>query len=214
MSQLMADDCVASAKGDRDSPPQNLPFWRSRHMMGLAVGIASTLLTTTAPAKALEELRLSYLGFQFSTISVSELATFAETGQLSRNLESLLGLIKVDRDTALQMLTYEVPVNGQLLNDVSYTFVGESFFQLIGTAFKLPNSSTPSWPFLRDAVLVSAFDNQVNALEILQAVDAEAVIVDTERVGQVIEEVQKDAATLEAFLDSGFRTTDSASGES
>ncbi|NJN22404.1 MAG: alpha/beta hydrolase [Leptolyngbya sp. RL_3_1] len=169
----------------------------------LALTLA-TLTMTAASAEALEEVQLSYEGLQFATLSVSDLATFSETGQPSQQLAALLRVIEVDQATARRLLTTDVAVNGQLLADASHTFVGESFFQLLGTTFNLPDPATPGWAYLRDAVVTAAADDQINALEVLQAFEAESVAVETEKIGQVIEKIQTDTATLEAFFDSGF----------
>jgi hypothetical protein len=141
---------------------------------------------------------------QFATLSVSDLATFSETGQPSQQLAALLGVIEVDQETARRLLTTDVAVSGQLLADASYTFVGESFFQLLGTTFNLSDAATPGWAYLRDAVVTAAADDQINALEVLQAFEAESVAVQTEKIGQVIEKIQTDMDTLETFFDSGF----------
>jgi hypothetical protein len=208
MAQIGATDSFANPTGNR-------PSWlrRSLHRVGLSLSIASLCLIPASKVAALEEVRLSYAGFHFGAISVSDLENFVATKQPSQNLSAFLELIKVDPDTAIQLLTTQVIVNGQLLDEASQTFVGESFFQLVGTAIKLPNASTPSWPLLRDAVVTAATDDQINALEVLQAFESEAVIVDTEKVGQVIEQIQKDGATLQAFFESGFGSANQVSDE-
>jgi hypothetical protein len=174
--------------------------------LAMALAIAGTVAMTATNAEALEELRLSYSGFQFATLSINELETFAETGQPSQDIAALLRLIEADEEAILRLLTTDVTVSGQLLSDASQTFVGESFFQLIGTTISLPDDATPSWIYLRDAVVAAAADDQVNFLEILQAFAAEAVVVETEKVGQVIQKIQTDTEILETFFDSGFGT--------
>jgi hypothetical protein len=127
-------------------------------------------------------------------------------GSLQQDIAALLRLIEADQEAVLRLLTTDVTVSGQLLSDASQTFVGESFFQLIGTTISLPDDATPSWIYLRDAVVAAAADDQVNFLEILQAFAAEAVVVETEKVGQVIQKIQTDTEILETFFDSGFGT--------
>ena len=201
---------MATGVGDGGEPAKVGGRFRGHRRLprslSMTLAIAGTLAMTATHAEALEELRLSYSGFQFATLSIDDLATFAETGQPSENIEALLRLIEVDQEAVLRLLTTDVTVSGQLLSDASHTFVGESFFQLIGTTISLPDTGTPSWTYLRDAVVTAAADDQINFLEVLQAFEAEAVVVETEQVGQVIQKIQTDTATLEAFFDSGFET--------
>lgn len=172
--------------------------------LAMALAIAGTVAMTATNAEALEELRLSYSGLQFATLSIDELETFAETGQPSQDIAALLRLIDADQEAILRLLTTDVTVSGQLLSDASQTFVGESFFQLIGTTISLPDAATPSWIYLRDAVVAAAADDRINFLEVLQVFEAEAVVVETEQVGQVIQKIQTDTETLETFFESGF----------
>jgi hypothetical protein len=65
--------------------------------LAMALAIAGTVAMTATNAEALEELRLSYSGFQFATLSINELETFAETGQPSQDIAALLRLIEADR---------------------------------------------------------------------------------------------------------------------
>ncbi|MGF1459029.1 MAG: alpha/beta hydrolase [Leptolyngbyaceae cyanobacterium] len=192
------------AMGDRGSRRGSW-FSRSRHLAILGIGMASTLMLATARANALTEVRLSYSGISLGKIAVSDLVSFSESGQLSPSLAALLRLAKVEQSTALQVLNQEVSVDSGLLSDASYTFVGESFFQLIGTSVSLPDSSTQSWTYLRDALLTAAADdNTVSAIEVLQAIDTDVITVDAEKVGEVAQEIQADASILEDFLDAGF----------
>ena len=189
-----------------DRPSRQHPTWRHQALMlsGLLLGVGSVFLPFSN-ASALEEVRLSYRGFQFGSLLVSDLATFSETGQPSQNLEAFLNVIDVDEATAIAALTTEVAVDSSLLSEASQTFAGESFYQLLGTTIKMTDSSSsPSWVYLRDAVVASASDNQVSALEILQAFPTNAIVLETDKIGPVVEQIQSDSSVLEAFLEEGF----------
>ena len=189
-----------------DRPSRQHPTWRHQALMlsGLLLGVGSVFLPFSN-ASALEEVRLSYRGFQFGSLLVSDLATFSETGQPSQNLEAFLNVIDVDEATAIAALTTEVAVDSSLLSEASQTFAGESFYQLLGTTIKMTDSSSsPSWVYLRDAVVASASDNQVTALEILQAFPSNAIVLETDKIGPVVEQLQSDSSVLAAFLEEGF----------
>ena len=168
------------------------------------LGSCVALLGPAPEAKALEEVRLSYNGFQFSTLSVQELADFSATGEASDDIQVLLDVINVDQASAIALLNNKTIVDNALLEEAAYTFMGESFLQLIGTAIKLPDTQEQSWTYLREAIIASAVDNQVSMIELLQEFPAESVIIDTERAGQVIDQVQKDLSTLQEFLAEAF----------
>ncbi|MGD1943808.1 MAG: alpha/beta hydrolase [Leptolyngbyaceae cyanobacterium] len=189
-----------------DRPSRQRVTWRhpALALSGLLLGVGSVFLPFSN-ASALEEVRLSYRGFQFGSLLVSDLATFSETGQPSQNLEAFLNVIDVDEATAIDALTTQVAVDSSLLSEASQTFVGESFFQLLGTTIKMTDSSSsPSWVYLRDAVIASASDNQVSALEVLQAFPTNAIVLETDKIGPVIEQIESDSSVLEAFLAEGF----------
>ncbi|MBE9064501.1 alpha/beta hydrolase, partial [cf. Phormidesmis sp. LEGE 11477] len=129
----------------------------SRHKLltrlGILLGSVSSLLLLTPAAKALEEVQLTYGGFQFGTLAMDELSDFASTGEASADIQSLLEAIDVDEVSARSMLNSEVAVKSASLPEVAETFVGESFFQLVGTAFTVPDAEESSWVYLRSAFL-------------------------------------------------------------
>ncbi|MDB9526650.1 alpha/beta hydrolase [Oscillatoria sp. CS-180] len=171
---------------------------------GVVLGTGAVLLSQAPKAQALEEIKLSYGGFQFGSLSVQDLADFSATGQPSQEIESLLGVINVEKEVALSVLNTEVSVDQGLLEEASQTFIAESFFQLVGTTINMPNGSQQSWTYIKDALLASAADNQVSAIEFIQEFDADSVVVETEKIGPVVEQVQKDISTVEQFLAAGF----------
>lgn len=168
------------------------------------LGTGLVLLAHTSDANALEEIKLAYGGFQFGSLAVQDLVAFANTGQPSPEIQSLLDVIQVDQATALSVLTTEVAIDNTLLEDVSQTFIAESFFQLVGTTIKMPNRSEQSWTYIKAALIDAAADNQVSAIEFIQEFDANSVTVDTDKIGPVVEQVQNDISTIEQFFEAGF----------
>ena len=176
----------------------------SAALLTMGLTALSSLLLQTPPAQALEEVELAYAGFKFGSLSVQDLESFAETGQPSRNLEAIMRLAKVEQADVLRVLNTDVSIDSELLNEASYTFIGESFFQLIGSTIKLPISSEQSWVYLREALLTAGEDDEVNVIEVLKSFPTDSVVVETDKVGQVIKQVEEDASIVEEFLDSGF----------
>ena len=180
------------------------PWQRLFATCGLVVG-ALTILGFQAPrAYALQEIQLSYRGVQLGTLSMDELANFASTGEASQDIQVLLTAIDMEESSAIALLSTEMAIDGVLLEEAAQTFVGESFFQLVATTIEMPEAPDQGWVYLRDALLTSAADNQVSMIEVLQAFEADSVTVDTERVGEVSAQVQKDISVMREFLSAAF----------
>ncbi|MEM8504091.1 MAG: alpha/beta hydrolase [Cyanobacteria bacterium P01_D01_bin.1] len=168
--------------------------------LGILLGGAGSLLLWAPEAKALEEVRLAYGDFQLGMLSMDELAEFASTGEASADIQSLLDVADIDEASARSLLNAEVALKSASLPEVAETFVGESFFQLLGTIFTVPEEETPSWEYLRTAFLASAADNQVSFIDVLQSFDVDAIVIDTSRVGPVTEQIKNDVAVISSYF--------------
>lgn len=187
----------------RQSAPDASSNISSRKLLtrlGILLGGVSSLLLWAPKANALEEVRLAYGGFQFGTLSMEELSNFASTGEASDDIQSLLTAIDVDEESARAMLSSEVPVKNTSLSEVAGTFVGESFFQLLGTTFTIPSVEESSWVYLRSAFLDSAADSQVSFIDILQSFDVDAIVIDTDKIGPVTEQIENDVAVISSYF--------------
>ena len=172
---------------------------------GLFVGTIAVCLLQAPEAEALEEIKLAYRGLQIGALPVEDLVDFANTGQPSRNIQALLTVIEMEQDAAFALLTDQAAIDNRLLSQATQTFIGESFLQLIGTTMEVPEAPGQSWQYLRNALLAAAADdNQVSVIEVLQALNANSIIVDTEKVGEVSEQVRHDLAVMQAFFDEAF----------
>ncbi|MEM9002123.1 MAG: alpha/beta hydrolase [Cyanobacteria bacterium P01_F01_bin.86] len=170
----------------------------------LLFGTGTIFLGQAPRALALEEIQLAYRGLQLGTLPVAELVNFTATGQASQNIQAVLNIIEMDEAAAIALLTNETAIDNTLLAEATETFVGESFLQLVGTTLDVPEAPGQSWVYLRNAVITAAADNRVSVIEVLQTFDANAVIVDTEKVGEVSEQVQNDFAVVKMFLEEAF----------
>ncbi|MEL6381386.1 MAG: alpha/beta hydrolase [Cyanobacteria bacterium J06626_18] len=170
----------------------------------LFVGTIAVFLLQTPKAGALEEIKLSYRGLQIGALPVEDLVNFANTGQPSQNIQALLTVIDMEPDAAFALLTDQTAIDNQLLSQATETFIGESFLQLVGTTVEVPEAPGQSWQYLRNALLAAATDNQVSVIEVLQALNTSAIVVDTEKVGEVSEQVRNDLAVIQTFFDEAF----------
>lgn len=180
------------------------PLKRLFTACGVILGTFAVMGLQAPEARALEEIKLSYRGVQLGTLLVEDLANFASTGEASQDIQALLNVIDMDEESAIALLSTEMAIDGALLEEAAQTFVGESFFQLVATTIEMPEASEQGWTYLRDALLASASDNQVTMIEVLQTFEADSVIVDTERVSQVSEQVQNDISVMRQFLRAAF----------
>nr|WP_277882553.1 alpha/beta hydrolase [Pseudanabaena sp. FACHB-2040] len=154
----------------------------------------------TPHAKAVEEISLTYGTLPLQTLSITDLTTFATTGEASPELQALLDSVNLDSRFSRNILGGEIEVNGELLNQAASTFIGEAFLQKVGTTLTLPDAATESWQPLRDALLLASSDNRLSLIEVLQAFEGPAIAIDTQRVGEVATQVRQDTAAIQAFL--------------
>ncbi|MGD1896201.1 MAG: alpha/beta hydrolase [Phormidesmis sp.] len=168
--------------------------------LGIIMGGISSLLICAPKANALEEVRLAYNGYQFGTLEMEELSSFASTGEASADIQALLEAIDIDTASARAMLNSEVTIKSAYLPEVAETFMGESFFQLVGTTFTVPDEEESSWVYLRSAFLDSAVDSQVSFIDVLQSFDVDAIVIDTDRIGPVTEQIKNDVAVISRYF--------------
>jgi hypothetical protein len=167
----------------------------------LALLLSGTAILLQAPsAKAVEEINLTYGTISLQTVSLDELTTFVETGEASPELQSLLDSVNLDSRFSRNILGNEIEVNGELFERAASTFIGEAFFQTVGTAITLPDPSAESWQPLRAALVQATSDNRISLIEVLQVFEGPAITIDTQRVGEVAAQVRQDAAAIQAFL--------------
>lgn len=168
-------------------------------------GLAAGLLAPTLPAAAVEEVQLTYGGIPLQALPLSDLVSFSETGRPSEAIALLLDSSGIEPAMAQAFLSTKIAVDSELFNQAADTFIGEAFFQLMGTAFTLPETDVEGWQSLRSALMASAADNQLSAVEVLQNVDHPAIVIDAQALMEVAEQMRQDIKDIEAFTDS-FRS--------
>lgn len=157
----------------------NSSLWRALVLLPLLC-----LGLSLPQVNAAEKIVLKYKVFQAS-ISVSELATFAETGELSPALQTYLSLAGRDPQELRTVLTQKVDVSSQVLDRVLNSLIGEVMLDQVGQVIHTP-SGRADRQALRSAIVLSATsDSNVTLLEIMQNYPTSEVQVEGDRLVQV-----------------------------
>ncbi|MEH2369007.1 alpha/beta hydrolase [Nostoc sp.] len=111
-------------------------------------------------------------------ISVEELSTFSQTGELSRSLRVNLALARQDPKAIRQYLTKPVKVNPVFLDRVLNSQIGNIILDRISQVISTP-SQRANRQALRAALVLSANqDGQVSLIEVIKNYPTNEVEVD------------------------------------
>jgi hypothetical protein len=138
---------------------------------------------------ATKKVVLTY-GPQTLPIPVSELVTFARTGEASRVLRFLTGVADVDRDAFRTLLTREIPANVRFLDRALNFIGGELFLYEIGQVI-YPPSRRKEIEALRSSIVLSAADDRsVSLLEVIEKYPAQELYIDARQINKAYGEVE------------------------
>jgi hypothetical protein len=152
--------------------------------------ILITLICAPNQVKASESVVLKY-GFLRESISVPELSTFANTGEMSSSLRAYLNLANQNPDLVRNVLTKEIPINGVLLSQILNSKPGEIFLDLVATYIQTPTGKA-SRESLRGAFITSALpDNNIRLIEILENYPTPEIHVEGDRLVELYTSIQK-----------------------
>ena len=147
--------------------------------VGLGVSIGASLIAPDAIAA--EQVVIHYQIFERS-ISVEELTTFAETGELSRELERYVEQTEKEPETLQMALTRTVPMRVTFLDRTLNTFLGERLLDEVGQLIRTP-SGTANREALRSALVLSAADDdEISVLELVQNYPTNEVHLEGDRL--------------------------------
>jgi len=119
------------------------------------------------------------------SITVGELATFAETGQLSRGWRNYLSLAGVRQEDVRHALTSPVSVDLLTLDNLLNTMPGEFLLYEVGQVVQTPQGSA-SIEAMRAAIILSAAnDNTLTMLELLQNYPTSQIQVNGTRLARL-----------------------------
>jgi len=145
----------------------------------LAVGLGITFYSNAAVAA--EKVVLKYTIIQM-TVPVSELETFAETGQMSPALQMLLGKAEKNPETVRRALRKPVKVNSGFLAQALKSKPGEMILDEVGQVIHTPAGGADR-EALRSALVLSASqDNEITVLEMIKNYPTDEVHVEGDRL--------------------------------
>lgn len=111
------------------------------------------------------------------SISIEELAEFAETGQPSRRLSSFLQLANVEPAEFQAALNKLVEVKFRAVERAFSTVLGEYVLFQIGDVVHT-KSEVGNIPALRSALVLSAYDGQITPIEVMQRYPTPELYID------------------------------------
>lgn len=154
---------------------------RLSQRLGLVLVVSTSILLFGSSAIAAEQVVFKYRIFRES-ISVKELSTFAETGELSKSLRINFALARQDPKAIRQYLIQPVKVNVVFLDRVLNSPVGniilDQVSQVIHTASRGADRQA-----MRSALVLSARDdNNITLLETIQNYPTSQVQVEGDRL--------------------------------
>ena len=167
--------------------------------MALTLGVTAGLGAMAAHAQALEAVQLSYGELVSEPIPLEDLEQFAFSGIPSKDIQLVLDILRIDQELAQDLLTREIPIDFQQIREASETFIGATFWQLVGTAISLTDTTGQAWEHVRDALLNAASDDRLSLLEVLQNVEAGLMVIDTQRLS-VLSQVQAEVGNVLPLL--------------
>lgn len=144
----------------------------------------------SARADAADSVVLKYR-FLRETVSVPELSTFAQTGELSTKLQFYLKLARREPDQFRRTLTQEIKVNPILLSRVLNSPIGEVMLDQASQVIHTPTNRADR-ESLRGAIVSSALpDSQITLIEILENYPTPDVHVEGDRIVEVVQKISQ-----------------------
>ncbi|HYW19581.1 MAG TPA: alpha/beta hydrolase [Nodularia sp. (in: cyanobacteria)] len=161
--------------------------------------VSMSMLLCQSSAFAAEQVVLKY-GIFRESISVEELGTFAETGELSRSLRVNFALAQQDPKAIRPYLTTSVKINLMILDRVLNSPIGNVILDQLSQVIHT-RSHTADRQALRAALVLSASeDGEVTLLEIIENYPTTNVEVDGERLENAYHQLRRLQVGLQDFL--------------
>ncbi|HBL11498.1 MAG TPA: alpha/beta hydrolase [Cyanobacteria bacterium UBA11162] len=157
--------------------------------------VFTSVLLFSNPVNAAESVVLKYK-FLRETVSVPELSTFAQTGELSSSLRAYLKLAGKEPDDLRKALTQEIPVQGVLLSRILNNPIGEAMLDRVSEVVHTP-SDRASRESLRSALVMSALDDdQITLIETLENYPTREVHLEGDRLVEIVQDIAQVAGSL------------------
>ncbi|MBD0385659.1 MAG: alpha/beta hydrolase [Nostoc sp. C3-bin3] len=172
-------------------------FLGLRRALVLLSGTCLLLLST--PAFAAERVVLNY-GIFRESLSVEELSTFAETGELSRSLRVNFALARQDPKVIRQYLTEPVKVNLLFLDRVLNSPIGDVILDQISQVIYTPSRRADRQALRAALVLSASQDGQVSVIEIIENYPTNEVEVDGKRLESAYRQLRRLQISVQDLL--------------
>lgn len=157
------------------------------------------LLFLSTPAFAAEQIVLKY-GVLRESLSVEELSTFAQTGELSRSLRVNLALARQDPKAIRQYLTEPVKINPVFLDRVLNSQIGNIILDKISQVISTPSRKADRQALRAALILSASQDGQVSLIEIIKNYPTNEVEVDGDRLESAYRQLRRLQTSLQDLL--------------
>ena len=159
-----------------------------RRALTLTATLAIALSSNSALAA--QKVVLKYRIFRQS-ISVEELSSFAQTGELSTSLRVNLALARQKPSLVRQYLTEPVPVNLVLLDRLLNSQAGNFLLDEISQAIHSPSRQADRQA-LRSALILSASSEQnISLIEVIQNYPTQEVQIEGDRLENIYQQLRR-----------------------
>jgi hypothetical protein len=162
---------------------------RSCLSWGLSLFVLIFSLSFPTQIYAAETIVFKY-SFLRQSVSVKELSTFVETGEMSSSLRNFFESAKQDPETIRQVLGEKITVDAIILSKFLNTFVGEILLNIVSGYIQTP-SGRASTESLRGALVISALpDNNISLMEILENYPTSEIHVEGDRLVELYQRLK------------------------
>ena len=159
------------------------------------------ILLSSSSAIAAERVVLKY-GIFRQSLSVKDLSTFTETGELSTPLQLTLALARQDPKAVRQFLMQPVSVNPVFLDRVLNSPIGDIIVDQVSQVVHTP-SRRADRQALRGALVISASrDNNISLIETIQNYPTSEVEVEGKRLADAYKQLSRLRGRLQDLLGS------------
>ena len=166
----------------------------------LVLTVSAGILLSSTSANAAEQVVLKYRIFRES-ISIEELSTFAETGELSRSLQINFALARQDPKAIRQSLTEPVEVNPIFLDRILNSVVGNVVLDEVSQIVHTPSGRADRQALRAALVLSASRDRQITLIETLRNYPTQEIEVEGDRLERAYRQISRLGGTLEDVLD-------------
>ncbi|PSN19269.1 hypothetical protein C7271_08160 [filamentous cyanobacterium CCP5] len=174
--------------------------WRCIPYYGLLLAVTSGIAFQAPAARAVESVQLTYGSLQMRSLPLEDFEALVTSNRASREIQSLLDLLKIENTIAQAVLGAEWDVDRQVFDRAVNSFVGNAFFELVAGALELPDSDIAGWLALRNAAIAAAADGKVSVIEVLQNLEGRLLIIDAREAISVARDLRQDVESIRALF--------------